>query len=263
MLLQQSVKKLPLADVNLQDQTSPVFIGKFNKVTNTTTLTSETAIDDLTIEVASATGISAGSFLILFSPSTVRYYAGTVLDVTDLVVTLDTPLDSALPIGSNVDVTVTNMAVNGSATTQTFGLRGVSAPPGIELTIDVTRVIFTMVTADPVSLSLFGDLPALTNGLVLRKRDGVYNNVFNVKSNRELANLMYDFTPSLATNPAQGENGFVSRLTFGGQSKIGVVQRLKLGEDLEFLIQDNLLAAQSGAQILDFEAIAEGHVVVD
>ena len=44
-------------------------------------------------------------------------------------------------------------------------------------------------------------------------------------------------------------------MTFAGQDKIGVTLRIKGGEDLQFLIQDNLLT------IDEFSIVAEGHVV--
>lgn len=252
------------ADVALQDQTTNPVIVKFNKVHNSTTLTAATSKDDKTITVASTTGIIDGSYIILFNPTEERFYFGTAIGApVGSVVTVDTPLDFEFPIGTYVDVAITNMAVDGSSTTQIFGLRGTSAPPGVDVKVDITRLIFTMVTDSPISLSKFGDLAKLTNGVVLRKRDGIFNNIFNVKNNREIVNLMFDFNASASTNPAQGEDGFVSRLTFAGQNKIGVVIRLPVGEDLEILIQDNLLAAQSTAQILIFEIYAEGHIVED
>ena len=89
----------------------------------------------------------------------------------------------------------------------------------------------------------------------MRKVDGEQRNIFNAKTNGELANLMYDFDIEAATNPQQGQDGFTGRMTFGGQSKMGVVIRLGQGEDLQMLIQDNL----SSLEIL--EIICEGHIV--
>lgn len=66
---------------------------------------------------------------------------------------------------------------------------------------------------------------------------------------------MYDLSAADAVNPNQGQNGWIGRMTFGGQSKMGVVIRLPIGDDVEFIVQDNL----TGIELL--EIVAEGHIV--
>lgn len=244
-------------DVALQDQTTPVVIANFNEVHNSTTLSVVTAFGDYTITVADATGFVVGDYLIMFSPDDKRFYFGHVLNVAALVITLDTPIDFAFPVGAFVDATLDDMSVNGSVTPRVFGLRGLGVAPGVDLKVDITRVIFQCITTSAVDLSLFANLVALTNGLVLRHRDGAINtqNIFNVKTNAEIAGIMYDFTVYAQTNPVQGVDGFVSRLTFGSQGKIGVVVRLPVGEDLELIVQDDL------STLTSFKIVAEGHIV--
>jgi hypothetical protein len=170
-------------------------------------------------------------------------------------ITIDTPLDFAYPSGSQITNGTINMGVDGSATTQVFSLR--AADPGLPLTVDITRVIFTCTTDSAVDMSKFGDIAGgITNGLVLRRTDGTYNNIFNAKTNAELSSLMYDFVVYAATNPSIGQDGFVGRLTFAGSNKIGVAIRLGPGEDLELLVQDDL------SDLVEFTAMFEGHVVV-
>lgn len=249
-------------DATLQDQDTPVVISKFNRVHNTTTLAVEGAINDVTIEVASATGIIVGSYLSLFHPVSVRFMVCEVTSIANApVIDIDRPLDFAFPVGTNVDVGITNMVVDGSGTTQAFGLRGTGSPPGIELTADVTRIIFLCECSSAINLSLFGNFAKLARGLVLRKRDGSYHNILNVKSNGEIEGICFDFRTHSALNPAQGVDGFSARLTWAGQEKMGVVQRLRLGEDLETLVQDDLLTAQSGETITLLEITAEGSIV--
>ena len=106
-------------------------------------------------------------------------------------------------------------------------------------------------------MNKFGDLAKLTRGLAVRRKDGNIVNYFNIKDNSEIAGIMYDWTPSIASNPGQGVDGFYSRLTFAGQDKIGVVVRLGAGEDLQFVVQDDLTG------LLSLEIVAEGHIVED
>ena len=135
------------------------------------------------------------------------------------------------------------------------------APPGVDLDVDITRLIFKCTCTSAVDLTTFANFTRLVNGLVLRRRNAVYENIFNVKDNGELAGIMYDFDVAAATNPQQGIDGFTGRLTFAGSSKIGVAIRLPVGDDLQFLIQDDLLTAQSTETITLFEIVAEGHLV--
>ena len=66
---------------------------------------------------------------------------------------------------------------------------------------------------------------------------------------------MFDINVSQSINPAQGVDGFTARMTFAGQNKVGVAIRLPIGEDLEFIIQDDL------TNIVTYEVVAEGHIV--
>lgn len=240
-------------DVNIQDQHTSVIVAYFsNEIASSTIATNPTVIGDLSFNVADATGILADHYLSIFNVVANRFYLATILDVTDDTITVDTPLDFAYPIGSFVTAGEINLNINGSSTPVIYGLR--NTEEAIGSAFDITKVIFTCLTDTAVDLSKFGDIVALTNGLVLRKKDDDYMNVFNVKTNGDLANIM-DFEPQSATNPAQGQDGFISNMTFAGQEKIGVTIRLEPGEDIQIIIQDNLTALTS------FSVIAEGHIV--
>lgn len=244
-------------DVLLQDPTTDAIIVYFNQVHNSTTLSAAAVKNEKIVSVVSATGISTGSYFIMFDPISERFSTFFVTAVNTLDITLDSPIDFDYPEGTFVDIAIVDMAVNGSVTPQVFGLRGIGAPPGVDIKFDLTRVIFSCIADSSVDLSLFADLPALTNGLLFRTRNGKSRNIFNVKDNREMAGIMFDFNVSAADNPVQGEDGFIGRLTFSGQNKIGVVIRLPIGEDAEVWVQDNLLG------ITSFRMIAEGHIVED
>ncbi len=243
--------------VSIQDQHSPALIVPMNQVTNQTDISALLAIDDLTVDVDVVTGFIDGAFITITNIVENRYYtAKQVGAISGSTVTLDTPLDFAFPAGSRITNGTVDMAVNGSITPQYFSLR--AADPGIPVEIDITRIIFKCLTATAVDAEKFGDLAALINGIVLRVVDdsGPYYNVFNAKTNLDLAGMMYDLTFYEAINPTQGVDGFVGRLTFAGQNKIGVTIRVGTGQDLQMIIQDNL----SGLDL--FELTVEGHVVV-
>jgi hypothetical protein len=168
-------------------------------------------------------------------------------------ITLDRPLDFTYVSGLTVTRNRTNMNIDGSGGTQTFGLRQ-GIPNGLELTVDVVRVVLTMYTSSAPTLATFGNLPKLTMGVTLRRRDGNRVNIFNFKDNGEFAGIAYDM--QFLSAIGQGQDGVVGRLTFGGWSKMGAVVRLAPDEDIELLVNDNLSALQK------FEVIPEGSIAI-
>lgn len=242
---------ISVQDVAIQDQTTPLIIAKMSKEVAATTLATLGAIDDYSFDVVDATGFIVGQYLSIFSIPDNRFYLANVLTTVSETITVDSPLDFEFPIGSFVTVGNTNMNVDGSVTPQIYGLR--NTEESIGSAFDITRIIFKCLTNGAVDLAKFGDLTALTRGIVLRKKDGTYRNVFNVKTNGELKGIMFDFDSE--TTVGQGQDGFTGRLTFAGQNKMGVALRLEPGEDIQLLVQDPL-----GGLVL-FEITAEGHVV--
>lgn len=244
-------------DVNISDQTSPILMIPLNKVNNETTITSDVAIGDKTIVVDTATGFIAGALIIIADPTDARYYIGhQVGAIATKTVTLDTPLDFAYESGTRITAGTEEMAVDGSSTTQVFSLRAGEPTPGIPIVVDVTDIIITCLCTDPVSLATFGDQAALSKGLVMRRTDGIYNNLFNVKTNRDIATIM-DWTPYVATKPSEGVDGFVGKLSLAGAANLGVAIRVGTGEDLESLVQDDLSITITSLKIMIL-----GHVVV-
>ena len=254
-ILSSSVKGSPAGrnDIRLD----PVVIAKFNEVSNSTMVATLAVVGSYTLEVDDATGASTGSYIIIFNPTLNKFSTFEAVSVSTNTLTLDAQMDIAYPVGSFVDIAITDMSVNGSVTPRVFGLRGIGTPTGIQSTFVLTRIIFSCITASPVTLLKFADIAKLTRGLLLRTRNGIFSNIFNVKDNSEIAGIMFDFEVSQAINPQQGIDGFVSRLTFSGESKIGAGLELPLGEDVEIIVQDSLLA------ITKLEVIAEGISLID
>jgi len=243
--------------VFVQDQTTPSVIVKANKTIARTTLTANVSIDDETCNVADVTDMAAGQLLIVTSTVGARYFTSRILGISSNEITLDSPFDYAFESGQEAVATTTDMAVDGSVTPEVFGLR-VAEPlsGGIGLTVDVTRLIFKCFTDGATPLSAFGDIEnGIEKGFLVRRRNGYTQNLFDFHNNGEMAELMYDWTPYVASNPSQGQNGFVGRLTFAGQSKIGVAIRLEAGHDIEFHVRDDL------SDLELFEVTIEGHVV--
>ena len=244
--------------VNIQDQTSPSFDLYFVQGSAApTTVAIASNIGDTVINVVSAAGISTGTYLGVFCPAEGRFFFGEVLAVNSLAITVDTPLDFAFGVGDNVQPTTRDMLVDGTlGSPEIFEVQG---PGSGGLEVDITRLMFAITCTNQPDDSLFGDIAALTNGLVVRRKDGTYRNIANIKSNGDFGNLAYDIVYTNRTTPAS-TYGIRVRWSFGGQDKHGVVIRLGEDESLQILVQD---ALTTGASILSFRAIAVGHVVTD
>ena len=234
-------------DVSIQSSTSPFLIVKASTLDAETTITTTTAKDDYIINVANTTGFVIGKYLTIYNIEANRVFFANILAINTLAITLDTPIDFEFLSGSFVNVGSTNMNVDGSITPKIFGIRNPNVQD-VALSYDITRIIFKCLTAATIDLSKFGDIiGGLTRGLVARKVDGTYRNIFNVKTNAELKNLMYDFDIQLASGNQQ--DGFTGRFTF---EKLGSVLRLEQNEDLQFIVQDDL------SDLTEFNIIAQG-----
>lgn len=244
-----------LASIAQNLATPPIDFYFAKAIGTPTTLFAVTAIDDTSITVVTDAAFSVGDYIGIFLSE--RSYFGEVLAKPGSnVLTLDTPMDYAFSVGSLVVPLTRDLGVDGSSSVQVFELKG---PLVTGLRVDITRIMITMITDSAVDLSKFGDLAALTKGIVLRKTDGEVRNYWNAKTNLDLLNLAYDFSPFAATNPTQGVDGLGVRYTFAGPDKHGVAVRLESGDALQILVQDNLLLL--GTATATFRAIGQGHIV--
>lgn len=251
-------------EVEIASQISPPFVARFYKLYDGwVDLTVESIIGDHIITVADATNAVIGQSVVISDSTNKRFFFGHVIAINGLNVTVDSPIDFTYAVGSQVAFASHDMNVNGSlAAPHIFGLRQAENPadPQLDIEVDITRVLSSMTTTALGDLNDFGDIVGgLTNGMVLRKRyiDGSYGNIFNIKTNLDLALIAYDYDRYVAGNPGQGVNGQKWRMTFGGEEKMGTVIRLSTGEDLEWVIQDDL------SSLVAFENVGEGALVAD
>ena len=247
-------------DVNIQDQTTRPLQLFFTKAIGApTTLSANVVIESRTISLTDATNFNIGNYVGIFSGASGerRFYFGEVLAKAGNDITLDSPIDFAFIAGDNVISTIRELGdVDGSVTPQVFSIGPFGEGGGAGgFEIDLTRILIKMITDNAPSFPSFGDIAGgLDIGLVLRRNNSEIDNIFNIKTNGELTNLCYDLTFYSSLNPS-GVNGIGARMTFGGQSKHGVVIRLAAGESLELVIQDDL------TDLLSFRVVAQGHIV--
>ena len=216
-------------DTVWQDSTSPLIDLYFSQAKGApTTVATATAKDDTDVVLTSAAGCSVGDYFGMFNTAGNRDYFGTILSISVNTITLDTPVDFEYQIGDTANCFSRDLNVDGSVTPQVFS---VLVGSGATVSIDITRISGSMTDTDAMDDSKFGGLTALTNGIVLRKKDGEYRNIWNAKSNSEIAVICAGDLTYSDKAPA-GVYGASFRNTFAGVEKHGPVVRLDPGEEL-------------------------------
>lgn len=204
-------------------------------------------IDEWTITIAAGHGVVVGNTICLRENG--RHYQGVAIVVATNIITLDTPLDYAFTVAADAFRSSENMAVNGSVTRRIFK---VAPPAGSKW--DILGCEFIMTDATTMDDGTFGGLPALTRGVVLRKKDTVYKNIFNVKTNGDFA-FRCDSVRYADKPPSGSGYGFTAYRTFNTRNEVAIRLDGDLGDEFQVIIQDDLSGLSS------FRAGVWGHVV--
>ena len=247
-------KDKKLINAVLQDKRSEVVDIYMTNLDDaiTPTLTQGQSIDDQTITVDDATGVLGTGVHAINISENGRTFQAIVTNVAGNVITFNAPLDMNITVDAVVQIALWNMNINGSVTKKYFS---VSPPTGAKW--DITRIIIGMTGESAMDDSTFGNLASLTNGVVLRRINGVLENIFVVQNNGGFAERCYD--TEYPTKVPAGIYAFRARRTFAGQEKNGVVIRLDgdSNDRLEFIINDDL----SDASFTKFACVVQGNVV--
>lgn len=240
---------VPRQQIDIIEPNKPLKILPFKQMLVETTLAAETVVNGNTFEVTSTAGISIGKHVSIQNSDLKCRFECTILDIAGTTISVDSPLCQAIPV-ANTTVSVSSIALNvdGSSTQEVFSLQNGSVDT--LKTMHVTRLMINILTSSTGTMSDFGDISdGLEKGIVLRKKDGVYFNFFNIKSNFDIALIGYDLTILSSV----GVDGVTAQITFAGTDKMGSVIELLPGEDLELIIQDDLTS------LTKFEVTAQGH----
>lgn len=241
-------------NVLLSDQTTrPLDFRMHQVVDDTISLASSPTPGSYDVTLNTGHSVTTGEFIVIVEENDMpNIFWGEVLSVSGDTITLDTPIPYAFTTNAQIYSYVVNMNVDGSVTTQTFGITNF-----FDTSVDITRIIFHITDEDSMDDGKFGGIPELTRGVVFRKKisDTEFINYFNIKTNGDIGELAYDKKYD-AKAPA-GVYGLTSRLTFASQGKHGVAIRIKPGESIQCLIQDDLTGLTS------FNIMVEGHITTE
>lgn len=217
-----------------------------------TTLTVAVNIGDTSITVASSVGFAVGDFIQIGGHDTADFTATKIIAIVGNVISINRPLGNTRTVGSAVQQIVVNLA---SASGSIASPQSYTIIPSSTQVWHVERLMIEMVHSSAGDLSLFGNLTALTNGVVVRRYDGTtatYSTYTVWQSNEDI----YLDTGSIQFLTRSGGGGSYATVAFGAFSDIGVTVKLdgSKGDYLQLLVQDNLTAMTS------FRAKAQGHL---
>jgi hypothetical protein len=241
--------------VFIQDQTTQPIDLLITEDKGTATSATVATQGENTVDFEPGHGISVGN--VIESSTADNFVQARVINVATNTITVDTPWSRTFPIGTTVMVGDPNMVRDASPASQVvFTI----APSSVQV-IDITRVQLRIEDSSAMAFDTLGGGTPPTNGIVIRKKnsDGTRTNYFNFKSNGDFIGRSFDH--SFQTGVGGATRAFISRSTWGGQSKRGVVIRINgtLGEEFEIVVQDDLTGTGVGLDKL--EMIVQGHVV--
>jgi hypothetical protein len=241
--------------VNIQDQVTRPLDFYFTKAnSNNSVTTTQPIVDSFTISVQDAI-YSIGDFIGIFS-GTGNFYFGDITAISaGTNLTVDSPFDFSFPIGSVVIGLDRNMNVLGTIGTPEIFSISPAAASG--LSVDITRIIYTIQCNNSPNFDSFGDIiNGLTQGVTLRRKNGTVENIYNIKSNGGFTQIAYDVQYFEQTQQQQ-LNGVACRSSFAGMDKHGVAIRLNAGDSLDLVIADDL------SSLISFSALAQGHFITE
>lgn len=164
-----------------------------------------------------------------------RYYKGQVVAINGNNLTMDTPLDWNFTVaGTQAFEFDLNMARDGSVTPLHYPL----GPVASNIESYISRIIFHCVDDADGDDTKFCGGPALEKGIIFKYSGARDFNIFNIKTNGDLAKLAYDLT--YHDKAGGGLYAVSSRLTFASDSKMGTYLRLSNESYVEFIVQDDL-----------------------
>lgn len=219
----------------------------FRTTATNTTLSAAASSGDIDINVVDASGFAVGNEIQVNGADQTTF--PVIIGITVNNIQLDRPLDNDHIIGTSITLVHTEMTESGTVAAPVSHIIG--PPAGVIW--HITRVLISMTHGSAGDLGLFGNLAALTNGVVFRANvSGQLGTFSNWKSNADIKNDMFD----VEFDTRSGGGGTFGTSGRGSFSRIGTVVRLDgdLGDHLEMLVQDNLTT------LTTFRIKAQGHV---
>lgn len=236
--------------INIQDQNTPIVSSHFHCSCALFSLVNDLSIGDTSFTAVEGHGIIVGNMIYFKQNGRRTEFECTAVDTN--IITLDGPVDYAYTTDAKSTKADHDLSVAGSlAVPKVFHI---TPPSGVKW--DIVKIQLFISDETVMDDGKFGGMTALTNGVQLRQKNGAYYNIFNFKTNGDIAEH-FDTPPSYSDKAPAGEYGLRAKRTFGGASGTGVTIRLDgdTDDEMQLLIQDDL------TELLHFHIVAQGHVV--
>lgn len=242
----------PLVTKHVNSTVSPLEFFLSRKIATTTFAVAPT-VDSYVVELTDATGAIANlTHLEVWGTvfGSVRLWSQVEIeDVDENTVTLAMTIGAPFTTDAVVRIVDINLASQETASLETPFIYSFDPPPNTEVQtfsdFEETRFIIHMVHDSAGQDILFGDLEALTNGVVFRGRGSlgattIYNNLFNAKNNGNWVVRSYDLRYRDTVGGTKRSTSV--RKTFNGRDKSDVVipVRQEFNEATEAVIRDDL-----------------------
>jgi hypothetical protein len=212
------------------------------------TLASPTAIGATSIELVDATGFSVGD-IIQINNGVIETTLPQITAIVTNTLTLDRPLDYAYSAGDSVEVVHADLSTTAGTLATPISHK---CQPESGAIWDLERIILSMTHSSAAADDTFGNLAALTNGVLIRANvSGQFLTFTNWKTNRDIRLDMYDVDYTDKAGPSLfGTHGR------GSFNRIGITVKLigDNGDYLEALVQDDLTGLSS------FLINGQGHI---
>lgn len=237
-------------DVYIQDSDSKIIDFYFKRQLGLTTLASNATINSYTIELAEGHGVTNGEYLSFLEDNNATQ--SKVINVSTNTITLDSPIDYAYTTNALVRRTTIDMNVDGSSTPVIFNI-----VPAFNNKWHINNINMSIEDNATMDTSLFGGLPALSKGVLIRIVDGATHNITSIKSNGEFE--VRGFDVKYSDKAPSGYYGL--HVTKSFNSQIGNGSAIYLdgsnSDELQIIIQDNLTGLSR------LRATVQGHYVTE
>lgn len=235
-------------DVFVQDQNTRIVNWVLHQVLNNIVLAQHTTVNTNTMVLQAGHNLVNGNIVSLLQG--IKFFQGLVTNVNVNTITLDRPFDAQFRADRVYIATRgnPNAAVDGSGTTVVFR----SAPPQASQW-DLTQLVVYFIDNAAMDDTTLGGIAAVTNGLVLRKKNDTYLNIGNIKKNGDFKAAGCEVVYAEKVGGGQ----FSAQAICKFRNDAGVTVRLDSAknEEIELLVQDDIDA------ITSISATIIGHVV--
>ena len=225
------------SDVFIQSNTSNpfrAFLQTYDKID--ITLTSAIDLDDYIISVSAGHGITAGDILIIYSNNYFWQVIVLSVDTNDIILGAPSYIPFSV-VGTTIIRGKRDLNVEGTLEAPIdfkFGIPSVHSNP-----IDISKAIITMgYSVSQGDDGDFGNLTALTNGVLLRKSNAVTFNLGVYRNNQDFKLLGADVT-YIDSAPA-GDYGLDIVFNIQGQENFDQVIRLYSGGFIHAYVRDDI-----------------------